>query len=112
MAAKIEKIKLLNLFIAVSFQKQPPRLFSKISVPFSGVFQDVLCVHRTTDANFPGRFVCLLNRYKFSRRTIHVTIRHVEDDGGRGLFTEQIQFFQEPSLCVHRTDTDFPEALF
>ena len=32
--------------------------------------------------------------------------------GGLGLFTEQIPFFQEPSLCVHRTDTDFPGTLF
>ena len=59
--------------------------------PFSGVFQEALCVHRT-DANFPGRFVCSPNRYNFP--------------GGCGLFTEQIPFFQEPSLCVHRTDTE------
>ena len=29
--------------------------------PFSGFFQEALCVHQT-DANFPGRFVCSLNR--------------------------------------------------
>ena len=28
------------------------------------------------------------------------------------LFTEQIPFFQEPSLCVHRTDTNFPGTPF
>ena len=28
------------------------------------------------------------------------------------MFTEQIPFFQELCLCVHRTDTDFPGALF
>ena len=52
--------------------------------PFSGFFQEALFVH-LTDANFPGR---------------------------RGLFTEQIPFFQEASLCVHRADTNFPGALF
>ena len=88
--------------------------------PFSVFF---ICVHRTA-ANFPGRFVCSPNRYKFP--------------GGLGLFTEQIPFFQEPSLfteqipifwqhlfsyrtdtdfpgavlCVHRTDADFPGAPF
>ena len=28
------------------------------------------------------------------------------------VFTEQMPIFQEPSLCVHRTDTDFPGAPF
>ena len=93
--------------------------------PFSGVFQEALCVHRT-DANFPGRFVCSPNRYKFSRRMWSV---HRTDTTFPGalfmcspnryrfsrttfLATEQIPIFQEPSLCVHRTDTNFPGAPF
>ena len=61
--------------------------------PFSGFFQEALCVHRT-DANFPGRFVCSLNRYKFSRRT-----------------WSSSPIFQEHRFS-HWTDTDFPGTIF
>ena len=56
-------------------QKQPPRLFSKISVLF---FQEHLFLE------FPRRL---------------------------NVFTEHISIFQE-GMSVHRTDTDFPEAVF
>ena len=103
--------------IRTTCQKQPPRLFSKISVLFfqehlflefsrrryvfteqMPIFQEGLSVHRT-DTIFPGAlFMCSSNRYRFSRSTF--------------LATEQIPIFQEPSLCVHRTDTNFPGAPF
>ena len=47
---------------------------------------------------FTGNFICSPNRYQFSRRIC--------------LFAEQILFFQESFLCVHRTDTGFPGARF
>ena len=65
--------------------------------PFSGVFQEALCVHRT-DANFPERFVYSPNRYQFSRSTF--------------LATEQIQIFQEHFFFGYQTDTDFPGTPF
>ena len=71
--------------IRTTCQKQPPRLFSKISVLFFqehlflGFFQKASGVNRT-DTYFLGRYVSLLNRYNFSRRIF--------------LFAEQIPFFQ------------------
>ena len=48
--------------------------------------------------SFPGDLMCSPNRYQFSRKVC--------------LFAEQIPLFQELCLCVHRTDFDFPGALF
>ena len=46
--------------------------------PFSGVFQQALCVHRT-DNNFPGRYIYSSNRYHFLQE---------------GMSVEQIPIFQ------------------
>ena len=42
--------------------------------------------------------MCSPNRYQFSKKVC--------------LFAEQIPFFHEHFLCVHRTDTYFPGAFF
>ena len=65
--------------------------------PFSGFFQETSWVHRT-DTNFQRGYVCLPNRYYFSRNPFYV-------------FTEQIPIFQEP-FFGYWTDTDFPGARF
>ena len=100
----------------LSNQKQPPRLFSKISLllfqehlflDFSRwlyvfteqmpIFQEGLSVRRT-DTNFQEDVVCSPNRYHFSKSPLYV-------------FIEQIPIFQE-HLFSYRTDTIFPGTFF
>ena len=92
--------------------------------PFPVFFQEALCNHRT-DVNFPGRFVCSPNRYKFSRRTwsVHRTdtiflgalfmcsSNRYRFSRSTFLATEQIPIFQE-QFFSYRTDNDFLGSLF
>ena len=93
-------------------QKQPPRLFSKISVLFfqehlflyfsrrlyvfteqMPIFQEGLSVRRT-DTNFPGKRGLFSEQIPFSRSIF--------------LATEQITIFQEAFFEYQRTDKQFP----
>ena len=86
-----------------SIQKQPPRLFSKISVLF---FQEHLFLE------FSWRHYVFTKRMPIFQEGLFVHGTDTNFTGGCGLFTKQILFFQEPSLCVHRTDNNFPGAPF
>ena len=91
------------VFILRNWQKQPPRLFSKISVLF---FQEQLFLY------FSRRLYVFTEQMPIFQEGLSVRRTDTNFPGGLGLFTEQLPFFQEPSLCVHRTDTDFPGAIF
>ena len=74
-----------------SFQKQPPRQFSKLSVLF---FQE------QPFYNFLGGFICSSNRHEFFQKGLYVLRTDTNFPGG---LIEKICFFKEV-LSVRRTD--------
>ena len=101
---KLEKIIFIVFFFSSGKfqQKQPPRLFSKISVLF---FQE------QPFYNFPGGSICSLNRHEFSRRVyMFFEQTQIFQEGllKRHDFLRRSYLFVEQTLLSHRTDTNFP----
>ena len=91
----------LSINIISVFQKQPPRLFSKISVLF---FQE------QPFYNFPGGSICSSNRHEFSRRVyMFFEQTQIFQEGllKRHDFLRRSYLFVEQTLLSHRTDTNF-----
>ena len=99
-----------------SFQKQPPRQFSKISVLF---FQEHLFLDFSRRLYVFTEQILIFQEGLFVRRTDHnfpeevFSARRTDNNfpGRYNCSPNRYHFFQE-SMSAHRTDNDFPGAIF
>ena len=105
----------VSLFASLYSEAATETVFENICSFFSRsnlfiIFQEGSFVPRT-DVNFPGGFICSVNRHEFSRRVymfFEQTRIFQEGYSKRHVFSRKFYLFVEQTLISHRTHTNFP----